>query len=425
MRKLYVYVAMFAIGTMAACQKNNDVNPQGGNDGVIDDNSPVAVQLGVKGLNADVSVLSKAQGNGSVEEWNGQELYIYAFDRNQTNFTEAAFIDNVKATAPTQGESDPLMSGAVDLNNPAYPDEPFYYQGSTTYDFYGYHVDGAADNVNQETQAVQATETETSIYVPFTIDGTNDLMIAKANQTEDIDGTEVTNEALAYSAYAARRNVQPTLKFEHQLARFYFYIVPGAASADDISVTGIYMKSKTKGNLVVVGENRGIEVTDDTYSELALKQRNEQGALEDLAETQPEAFNTTQDATQTEKQIGESLLVIPNEETAFDLRVSMKQEGVDSGVADLEAKISAAALAGNNVNTTSFEAGKEYKVVITIYGLEEVKITAELIDWADGGSVVIDPDQIPVTDDEEQGGQDDQGQQGGGQGSGENEEPQP
>ena len=401
MKKLYVYVALAAMGVMAACSKNDNVDPQGnGGNTVIDDNSPVAVELGVKGLDADVSVVSKAQGNGSVEAWDSQELYIYAFDRTETDFTQAAFIDNVKATAPTKGDPE-VMKGAIDLKNPAYPEEPFYYQGSTTYDFYGYHVDGAADNVDAGSQAVQTTEEATRIYVPFTIDGTNDLMIAKADQATDISGTEVTNEALAYSAYAARRKVQPTLKFEHQLARFYFYIVPGAASADNISVTGIKMKSKTKGNLVVVGETRGIEVTDDTYSDLALMQRGTSGALEALAPTKPETFNTAPDAAQTEKQVGESLLVIPNDETQFDLIVSMEQEGVESGVADLNAVIAASALEGDGVNTSKFEAGKEYKVVITIYGLEQVVITAELVDWTDGGTVPIDPDQIPTTGQEE------------------------
>lgn len=400
MKKLYVYVALAAMGVMAACSKNDNVDPQGnGGNTVIDDNSPVAVELGVRGLDADVSVVSKAQGNGSVEAWNSQDLYIYAFDRTVADFTTAAFIDNVKATAPTKGDPE-VMKGAIDLKNPAYPEEPFYYQGSTTYDFYGYHVDGAADKV--DAGAVQTTEEATRIYVPFTIDGTNDLMIAKADQATDISGTEVTNEALAYSAYAARRKVQPTLKFEHQLARFYFYIVPGAASADNISVTGIKMKSKTKGNLVVVGETRGIEVTDDTYSELALMQRNStSGVLEALAATKPEAFNDTPSASQTEKQVGESLLVIPNDETQFDLIVSMEQEGVESGVADLNAVIAASALEGDGVNTSKFEAGKEYKVVITIYGLEQVVVTAELVDWTDGGTVPIDPDQIPTTGQEE------------------------
>ena len=41
---------------------------------------------------------------------------------------------------------------------------------------------------------------------------------------------------------------------------------------------------------------------------------------------------------------------------------------------------------------TKFEAGYSYKVKIVIYGLEEVKITAELEDWKEGGSTVLDPD---------------------------------
>lgn len=49
---------------------------------------------------------------------------------------------------------------------------------------------------------------------------------------------------------------------------------------------------------------------------------------------------------------------------------------------------------GAPVGAEAFEAGYTYKVTIVVYGLEEVKITAELEEWKDGGSTVIDPDEL-------------------------------
>ena len=51
-----------------------------------------------------------------------------------------------------------------------------------------------------------------------------------------------------------------------------------------------------------------------------------------------------------------------------------------------------AKIEGAPEGATKFEAGYSYKVKIVIYGLEEVKITAELEDWKEGGSTVLDPD---------------------------------
>ena len=42
---------------------------------------------------------------------------------------------------------------------------------------------------------------------------------------------------------------------------------------------------------------------------------------------------------------------------------------------------------------TSFEKGKQYRVYITVYGLEEVVVNVQLVPWEDAGTITIDPDQ--------------------------------
>ena len=352
MRKLYVYVAMFAIGTMAACQKNNDVNPQGGNDGVIDDNSPVAVELGVSGVNLDVNVTPKSKAAGALDTWNSQALYIYAFDRTEDDFTTVAFIDNVQGTAPAASTPDPQPGdtlGVITLTNPAYPGEPFYYSGSTVYDFYGYYIDDAAVESAVSAGAVVPTETATSIYVPFRINGTQDLMVAKADPAVDVKGaTETVESTRAYSAYAARRGVQPTLRFRHLLSRFNFEIKPGAASADNVTVDSIALVSKVEGELVVVSANAedlGLNnIVEGTLDTLCLPGIAAEGV-------KTETFNSgLSKEEQTPKAVGTNLLVIPGE-TSYNLLVWLSNDNGDSPIAPQVAQVTL-------LESATFDAGK-------------------------------------------------------------------
>lgn len=396
MKKLYVYVALAAMGVMAACSKNDNVDPQGnGGNTVIDDNSPVAVELGVSGVNLDVNVTPKSKAAGALDTWNSQALYIYAFDRTEDDFKTAAFIDNVQGTAPAASTPDPQPGdtlGVIILTNPAYPGEPFYYSGSTVYDFYGYYIDDAAVESAVSAGAVVPTETATSIYVPFRINGTQDLMVAKADPAVDVEGaTETVESTRAYSAYAARRGVQPTLRFRHLLSRFNFEIKPGAASADNVTVDSIALVSKVEGELVVVSANAedlGLNnIVEGTLDTLCLPGIAAEGV-------KTETFNSgLSKEEQTSKAVGTNLLVIPGE-TSYELLVWLSNDNGDSPIAPQVAQVTLQ-------ESATFDAGKVYTVTIMIYGLESVEVSASLTGWQDGGTVTIDPDQIPTTGQEE------------------------
>lgn len=362
--KKYLSLAAAAALMAVSCSKN----VQGGQaPGIDDDNaSPEAI---VFGSNV-IAVKSKA--NGGVDEWNAsQTLYIYGYDREVTDFTAAAYIDNVDVASPASG-----MSGAINVYEDKASSKPYYYSGKTKYDFYGYYVDDAAG-------AAPAPVKETDrIYIPFTIDGGQDLMIAKADQGVDIAGSEITDPDLAYSAYSARRKVHPTLKFEHQLSRFVFDVIGGGDNYANISVAGITITSKTTGKLVVAGDVRGIEDAADEKV-LYLKEKDASGRLVALGSNG--AFVPSREASR----IGESLLVIPGEDE-YKLTVNLVQDGIS---AKDEYAIRPSMVVPQ---VAAFEKGKQYKVTVTIYGLEDVRITAELTAWDQSGDIVLDPDD-PAT----------------------------
>lgn len=102
-----------------------------------------------------------------------------------------------------------------------------YYPPQGNFDFFGYHGDDAvADNAT-------IAKTTTLWTVPFTINGTQDLMSTKAKLTnDDVTNMGTGSRALDYySAYAARKEVHPTLTFKHLLTRLQFSVIAGNKSA--------------------------------------------------------------------------------------------------------------------------------------------------------------------------------------------------
>lgn len=343
---------------------------------------------------------------GADNTWSGKEtLFIYGFNRNigipnpsdptdyVADFIEAmdkpdyCLINNVPAYAPAGTDK-----GEINVYKNKETLEPFFYSPEGCFDFYGYYIDDAANAVS-EAGVPEAVVEADRVYIPFTIDGGQDLMVAKADQTADIDGSEVTNEAYAYSAYSARRNVQPNLVFTHELSRFVFKIKAGnnSENATNVTINSLTVKSMTSGNLVVAGRNGtkcGIaDVDAESYAELELKEKDSEGNLVALGTESPVKPTLSDEAVK----IGESLLLVPGE-TVYDLTLNISQEKYSGVIVPQTHKVRI------NVPEESearvFEAGHQYNVILTIYGLEEVKISVELTPWIDSDEpIIIDPDK--------------------------------
>lgn len=84
--------------------------------------------------------------------------------------------------------------------------------------------------------------------------------------------------------------------------------------------------------------------------------------------------------------------------TEYEIVISTEQDADGSG--NIDANERGSITQKITVKDNSFEAGKNYNVNITVYGLEEIEIKASLTAWEDGGDITIDPDEInPPTPD--------------------------
>lgn len=189
----------------ASCsQSENDGLPESGD---IVDLAPSADAVLISAVSPPVSVTtSPTRSAGSVgadgtvlsNVWSGQELHIFAFQKNvetgktigekiTTDVTKLPFYDKV-------GIADNEAKIALRWKD----NLPLYFPRSGAYDFFGYYADDALTGAPQV-----GTNT---LYAPFTIDGSHDLMIAKAVLTDEDKALEGFLEAdwnKAYSSYTA------------------------------------------------------------------------------------------------------------------------------------------------------------------------------------------------------------------------------
>lgn len=388
MKKIFTFLATAAM--LAACAKETPQVPANDFSAPAENGGQVAVLFN---SNVIASVQTKAQGG--VDAWNGnQNLYIYGFQRVKggIDYSATPFINNVVAVSPVEGAADNVLAVIDETDN-----KPFYYVGNYTYDFYGYYVDDLDVDPIAEASGVR---------VPLVLTGGEDVMLAKADPAADVEkartngtftGDNSWNDLYAYSAYAARRGVQPSLVFKHQLVRFTFQITSGSEFEDDnrLTVTGLSVNARNVADLCVAGETTGLVNIQPETAALELKSLVD-GALTDLEEyIVPNASEVITDGSNV---LGESLMVIPNpapvvgESDKYSMVLSMVQDGKSI---DYPVDLKFTDVKGTVDGQTQFTAGYSYRITIKVYGLEKVELSAELEPWVPGGDIEIDTDDAP------------------------------
>ena len=414
------FFALAAAGMLTACS-NEDTLGGNGEQNV----SEQQIRLGVASSKVQTRGTGTVGGMTDAENvWAGQTLWVYMLQKGSmdlayykapavgtTAAAETEVFNNKKFNAPNAADN--TKSGLATTADGTIA----YYPVSGNYDFWGYRVDDAVagdpvvklvNDAGDEVAADQATKR----VVDIKIDGSQDIMAGKAAPSAD-EVAKLGNYAdNFYSAYAARKGVQPNITFNHLLTRFTFEVragskatagLPAGGNTDAVKVTGVSVDSKTTGTLTVAytGETKAaadlLTFTGDA-SALTLKQRD--AALADnnapLVALEPVSLTWTDDAATIGDviKVGEALLVAPGQ-TEYPLTIALSQDvlqkvGETKVTMPLEQK---ATIKMDGVK--AFEPGKSYKVTITVYGLEEIKVTATLVPWVDGGSIDIDDDRNP------------------------------
>ena len=423
MKKMFFF-ALAAAGMLTACS-NDDTLGGNGEQNV----SEQQIRLGVASAKVQTRGTGTVGGMTDTENvWAGQTLWVYMLQKGSMDLAlykapaaggvatpDVEVFNNKEFKAPTTADN--TKSGLATTADGTIA----YYPVSGNYDFWGYRVDDAAvggtptvkivdDNGDEVT--ADHMDQATKRVVDIKIDGSQDIMAGKAAPSTD-EVTALGNYAdYFYSAYAARKGVQPNITFNHLLTRFTFEVragskatagLPAGGNTDAVKVTGVSVGSKTTGILTVAytgATKKAAELLTFTgdASPLILKQRDEAVADNNapLVALKPVTLTWTDDAATIGDvlKLGEALLVAPGE-TEYPLTIALSQDvlqkvGENKVTMPLEQK---ATIKMDGVK--AFEPGKSYKVTITVYGLEDIRVTATLVPWADGGSIDIDDDRDP------------------------------
>lgn len=424
MKKLFLMGAVASLGLLASCSSDDDLSTGG--------NSKDGLQQIKIGMGVQANVATRGTGTvGAVGEkdntWAKQTVNVYMLNKGTLDvakFGEDPIYENTVLTTPADnasGIATELVGGIAQYK--------YYPTTKTAFDFWGYRLDDAdkttaEDKDGSETAAAingnrfVPYTVKDSLLIGFEINGTQDIMAGKAVPTED-EITACGGEDNIYSAFAARRNVQPNIKFEHLLSRLNFQVLDGkdTQTTDEdkaVKVTGITVKSKATGKLVIAykGEAAFENVSDQLIvdkdadevkdaallKELVVKQRAEHALLTDnlvdLQPVTPKWNNGMAMATQ----VGEALLAIPANKYEITInlqqKVQVKGDKATPQEDDFQTKdYTYVADLKNTVNPDKgFEPGYSYNVTITVYGLSEIQITTTLTPWKDGGNIEMNPE---------------------------------
>ena len=244
MKKSFYFALALTAGLFASCSSDDlSQAPQQGL--VVNDNDAAQIQINV----GNPAKYTRGTGSVTGTEWGGQDFNLFMFSKG--TFTPATYLsggvptniyfNTVMTTTPGTSIANEVLPGDV-INYQ-------YFPANGRFDFWAYRADDAADvdavsgdpivKYTDATGADAAVDEAVQVRIPFTLDGSQDLMIAEtktADAATELAATGSVNiddaPSYIYSAYAARRGVNPKMTFRHQLTRLQFQV---KAATRDVS----------------------------------------------------------------------------------------------------------------------------------------------------------------------------------------------
>lgn len=387
MKKLLV--SMFSVTMLlCGCSQSDDIIAGGGSDNA---DGLVPINIGVTSLKTQTRGTGTvgAVGDQSKNYWNGEKINVFMVKKDSTVLAEfndgtkeEAIFNNAVFTTPSNNQDPENTLAVADAGVK-------YYPAQGNFDFWGYRLDGAQlPGENGE----EYTRTDDEIAFNFAIDGSQDVMVARADltdeQKEDFAGQEGVGEAKKdkyYSAFAARHGIQPTLRFKHLLTRLTFNVKGGKEEVvtNKVEIAEIRVMSKYTGKLVAVYTGNtyddGQILFDEATEYLSLQQRDENSS--NLTPLIPVPVTYSEDADAPGLSVGEALLVAPQD--AYEIQVVLQQPNKDNS----EKVHYAYTVNVSTDNKQPFMAGTSYNITFIVYGLQEIEVTTTLEPWKEGDPI--------------------------------------
>lgn len=462
MKKQFFYAAL-AIGMMSSCS-SNDLPGNQAPEEQLPEEERVAMELGIQAPASSITASTRSTGavGGTTNEtnlWKGQKLYVLAYEKGTTDKvidSETITEENpdgdyifeglsFEAPAQTWNSGTSLVEGGntIKIMKDASTIQYVYYNPTGNMDFFGYHID---QDVDERTTGVVNGYTVENL----TITGAEDLLGARTKKVDvatypgaqeaDINAFNAETPARGFSAWAARRRIQPILDFQHLLTRFTFTVEAAEQSAAEWYHNGSEWKPNLSTetpaqstavkikSITIKGIETNVDIVlyedgkDKPYvkvrsgsplEDLALKGRNVSGESSDFNPTAAMVYNDASHNAETNKgtfsggnystqtPIGESLM-IPAGSNQITLHIELEQRVIDTENTETAEKtykvktgtvdkiLNYSEVQDSEVTSDVFAAGASYAVNIRVFSFQRIEITASLSKWENGGNLGFD-----------------------------------
>lgn len=415
--KKYFFFALATAGLLSSCSSDDTV---AGTE--VENDELVPIQIGFGGGSVSVD---ETRGTGTVggystdadaNKWHSQHFYLYMLNKGTVDLAkfkltptsaEEDIYNNAEFIAPGtefSGYGDNLIGPRQSGMARPKDNKIKYYPAQDNYDFYAYRVDTLGTTIGVPVFAGD------SLSVPFVINGSQDIMVAKAIPTTDeINSLKAINGNAAnanryYSSFSARHDVQPNLTFKHLLTRLTFQVMPKGNSTDAASHIVIdsikVVTTKVKGVLTIAkvgdfnGNSQKITWEESTDSvELALMQRD--STKLDATHTNIDSLNLVEmspiDFSKMEVgqvyPVGEALMVAP--ENGYLLKVYGHQMIANEYGVATTSKYNFVYSDRITKEPPYFYQGYSYNVTISLWGINQIDVTTTLTGWGQGSQQPI------------------------------------
>ncbi len=368
------------------------------------------IKIGVASTAIGTRGTGTVGGLGADNQWAGQEVNVFMLKKEKldTAFFYHSKNDSTRLYWDTKFTTPNGTNSAVATPDPSAFN---YYPTSGNFDFWGYRLDDA--------KVGKATISGDSLYVEFALNGSQDVMVAKPKLVNADTLKMGEHPERIFSAYAARKDVQPNLEFNHVLSRLTFSLQAGTTIKEKIAATcgydlaantlttdkGVFVDtvkvySKATGKLVVAyapaaKANFATPASQAVFNEgkeafyLMERTSTPDQNLTEFTPVRPKYDDVN--GVATVDAIGEAILVAPDSEYEIEVHTVQNIDGRNHRALYKQiVKVNDPSNAG-----AVFEAGKSYSVKIVTYGLEGIVVTATLNEWQNGGETEdINPDEF-------------------------------
>lgn len=359
MKKNFLY-ALMAVALLSGCNNVNEVTDPNYPGLDEEGNEPVEVILGTQSPNVALSRASVTADN-----WAGTSVGVLALAKNTgADFTTSGgCLLNTTGTIGAGAGNPITLAGA----------NKFYYPlgNEMNYSFFGFYP------------AVTPTVGTNQVSLTYTLDGTQDLLVARAA----VDDKLVVGEA-SFDGYNARYfrkgGDTPNLTFKHLLSKLTFNIIAGVSSegttdaAKKIKVTSIKIVGAKNSALVSLPYGK-----DNENIALNFNQGEADFTLKEMIggeEKDAKAVYPADIVDGVGVMMGSGIMLSPGE-TTYKMSITVEDA---AGVAITSPYN--ITFPGNAKSV----AGTAYRINMTINGLEEIKLTTTLTDWITGADIDLE-----------------------------------